>query len=130
MINLIAITCHNKKDISGHAGACRNYLIYKIIGNIIVAKDLIELSVEEALHNTFHNPVENPSHPLFKVNILLTGGIGIGGINRLKHYKVDAFIVAETNPDVAVKKLLNGTLIYLDPNSLQPAGNCGCCGAH
>lgn len=128
MINAVAITCQNKKKISGHAGTCRNYLIYKIIDNIIVSKELIEISIEEALHNTFHNPIENPNHPLFKVDILLTGGIGLGGIMHLKHYKVQAFIVDETNPDEAVKKLLDGNLTHLDPNSLQPAGNCGCGG--
>lgn len=130
MINSVAITFQNKKDISGHAGACRNYLIYQIIDNIIVSKECIELSVEEALHNTFHSATENPNHPLFQVEVLLTGGIGLGGITRLKHYKVDAFIISETNPDEAVKKLLDGTLNYLDPNSLQPAGNCGCGGHH
>lgn len=130
MINSVAITCQNKKDISGHAGGCRNYLIYKIIDNIIVSKEWLELSIEEALHNTFHSATENSSHPLFQVDVLLTGGIGMGGIMHLKHYKVDAFIVSETNPDEAVKNLLNGTLTYLDPNSLQPAGNCGCGGHH
>ncbi len=126
MINSVAITCQNKKDISGHAGACRNYLVYKIIDNIIVSKEWLNLSIEEALHNTFHNATENPNHPLFQVDVLLTGGIGMGGIMRLKRYKVDAFIVSETNPDAAIKKLLDGTLTSLDPNSLQPAGNCNC----
>ncbi|NQW36890.1 MAG: nitrogen fixation protein [Flavobacteriales bacterium] len=128
MINTIALTFQNGKDISGHAGACQNYLIYKIIDKFVVSKELITLSVDEALHNTFHSPTENPNHPIFKVDVLLTGGIGMGGIIRLKSYQVDAFIVDETNPDVAVTKLLDGTLEHLDPNSLQPAGSCGCGG--
>ena len=107
MINTISLTFQNGKDISGHAGACQNYLIYKIIDKFVVSKELITLSVDEALHNTFHSPTENPNHPIFKV---------------------DAFIVDETNPDVAVTKLLDGTLEHLDPNSLQPAGSCGCGG--
>ncbi|MCF6213461.1 MAG: hypothetical protein L3J45_05480 [Flavobacteriaceae bacterium] len=126
MINTIAVTCQNLKEVSGHAGTCQNYLIYTLIDNIVVDKKLRALSRDEILHNTFHSPIENPDHPIFKADILLTGGIGMGGINRLKMYQVDTFIIAETDPDEAVEKLLRNVLEVLNPNDKQPAGSCGC----
>lgn len=71
MISSIAVCFQNMEEISGHAGACQNYLIYKIRDNIIVEKEVLQLAPEEALHNTFHNPNANPNHPLFKVGCIV-----------------------------------------------------------
>jgi len=125
MKNTIAITCQNKKELSEHAGMCRNFFVYTVEGTKILSKELLELTKEESLHNAFHNPeMEGKSHPIFDVDILLVGGIGIRAINKLKTYGVATYIVQEKNPDIAVEKLLSGNL----EAAQHPEGSCNCSG--
>jgi len=112
----IAITSQNKKTITKHAGQCKNYLIYTIENDEIVSKKIIELSEEETLHYTFHHSSdENCKNILFDADILLTGSIGNGAINRLAKENVTAYIVKEKNPEIAIRNLINETLETFAP---------------
>lgn len=132
MKRTVAITCQNRKEVSGHAGKCRNFFIYTIDDTKILSKELLELSKEEALHEAFHNPeMAGQAHPIFDVDIFLVGGIGIGAINKLKAHNVDTYIVRETNPDTAIESFLAGTLEVLDLDNYDGgACNCGDEGHH
>ncbi len=126
MKRTVAITCQNRKEVSGHAGKCRNFFIYTIDDTKILSKELLELSKEEALHEAFHNPeMAGQPHPIFDVDIFLVGGIGIGAIYKLKTHKVDTYIIRETNPDTAVESFLAGTLEVLDLDNYD-GGACNC----
>lgn len=127
MKSLIAITSQNKKTITKHAGECKNYLIYTIDDKVITNKSVLELSEKETLHNAFHHGSnENSKSILFEVDILLAGSIGKGAINLLANKNVTAFIVNEKDPDLAVEKLLNGTLETIAPACNESNG----CGHH
>jgi len=127
MKNLVAVTCQNRKEVSGHAGMCRNFLMYTIDNNIIISKKLLELGKEESLHNALHQgDFETVNHPIFNVNILLTGGIGMGAITKLKTKNVASYIIEEKNPDTAIDNLLNGQLKAFMPDDNNPEGSCNC----
>lgn len=132
MKTIVAVTAQNRKTIFEHAGKCRNFLIYTIDDNVIINKNLLELSEEETLHNLFHQ--ENNSNitsSLFDIDILLTRGIGEGAIQKLAMQNVVCYKIEETNPDTAINKLINGTLEAVAPVSHDKSGcSCNCRGQH
>ena len=124
MKTLVAITSHNRKSITEHAGRCRNFYIYTIVNDSIVKKELLELSSGETLHEVFHG--EKPTHSvLFDVDILLTGGIGNGAIQKLAVNNVACYIIKEKDPDEAIAKLIKGILEAYAPVSHRGDCNCG-----
>ena len=118
METIVAVTSQNKKTVTKHAGECRNYFIYTINKNIISSKKTLELEDNEILKYTFHEDKSaNPKNLLYDVDILLTGSIGRGGVNRLANQNVTAYVIKEKDPDTAVDKLINGTLEAFAPVS-------------
>ncbi len=125
MKNIVAVTFQNKKSIFNHTGKCRNYLIYTINGAVIESKRLLELSRDETLRIFFQN--ENKKHVLLECDILLTRGIGSGAIEKLAKYGIACYKIEETDPDIAIEKLINGTLEAMAPISNEISGcNCNC----
>lgn len=116
MKTLVAITSQNRKSITGHAGRCRNFFVYTIENDSIVKKELLELTSGETLHEVFHGI--KPTHSvLFDVDILLTGGIGNGAIQKLAINNVTCYTVQEKDPDEAINKLMKGVLEVVAPVS-------------
>jgi len=129
MKNTIAITCQNRKEVSGHAGMCRNFFVYTVDSDRVISKKILELTKEESLHHVLHNGnMEIVNHPIFNVNILLTGGIGMGAITKLKTKNVASYIIEEKNPDTAVSNLLKGELKAYMPDDNNLEGSCNCNG--
>lgn len=133
MKTIVAVTAQNRKTIFDHAGKCRNFLIYTIDNNVIVTEKLLELSEEETLHHFFHqeNSDTNATSSLFDIDILLTRGIGEGAIQKLAMQNVVCYKIKETDPDIAINKLINGTLEAMSPVSHDKSGcGCNCGGQH
>ena len=124
MKTLVAVTSQNKKDITGHAGHCRVFYMYSIENDEIIKKDLLELKKEEVLHEILHadKPVRSE---LFDADIMLTGGIGGGAVQKLATHNVACYIVEEKDPDVAIEKLIKGVLEAYAPVSHKGGCNCG-----
>ncbi|MEN8247889.1 MAG: NifB/NifX family molybdenum-iron cluster-binding protein [Bacteroidota bacterium] len=107
----IAVTNQNKKTINGHAGKTSRFLIYSIENNEIIEKSLLELAKEDLLHTRFHeSPNPWAPHPIYDVDIIITGSAGMGFVNRLSRVNTQVIITPESNPDTAVKLLLEGNL--------------------
>jgi predicted Fe-Mo cluster-binding NifX family protein len=123
MKTLVAVTAQNRKTIFEHAGKCRNFLVYTIKDNIITDKKLLELKKEEVLHNILHEV--NTTSVLYDVDILLTRGIGNGAIQKLAKHNVACYKIEETDPDMAIDKLIKGTLEAVSPVSHE-ASSCNC----
>jgi len=120
----VAITAQNRKSISSHAGACRNYHIYTIDGNGNYKKELVELAKNESLMFTFHEDTsENPKNYIFDMNFLLTQGIGQGGANKLAAQNVTALVIKETDPDIAIQKFIDKTLVFFEPENHHHKGH-------
>ncbi len=118
METIVAVTSQNKKTVTKHAGECRNYLIYTIKNNEITSKKILELKDNEILKYTFHEDKStSPKNLLYDVDILLTGSIGPGGVNRLANQNVTAYVIKDKDPDIAIEKLIKGTLEAFSPVS-------------
>ena len=128
MKTIVAVTFQNKKTVSSHAGKCRTYLIYTIHNSMVESKKLLELTIKETLHSFFHNENSTKRHILFESDILLTKGIGNGAIEKLAKNGVACYKIEESDPDIAIEKLINGTLEAMAPISNAVSGcscNCG-----
>jgi predicted Fe-Mo cluster-binding NifX family protein len=109
----VAVTSQNQKVISGHAGKTSRFYIYTIDepSKVITNKEPITLAKEDILHNRFHESA-NPwaAHPIFDVDVVITGGAGPGFVNRLATQATKVIITPETDPDEAVRQYLAGSL--------------------
>lgn len=125
MKTIIAVSSQNKRTISQHAGACRNYYIYEIENDKVISKELLSLEKNETLKYTFHeDDSENPQNKLFHVNIILTGGIGAGATAKLAIRDIKAYVIEEKDPDTAIEKIIKGELQAVIPAA--HAGGCSC----
>ena len=109
----IAITYQNQREITGHAGKNSRFLIYTLNTDSkeIESKEIINLTKEDILHNRFHNSLDPYSpHPLFDVDYIITAGAGTGFVNRLATQSVKVLITSETDPEEAVRLLINNKL--------------------
>lgn len=102
----IAVTSQNRKTVTGHAGKCRKFWVYAVEGSEIKGRNLLELPIEQS----FHESADDAPHPLDGINVLITGGMGIGLRQRLKQKGILAVATSETDPDRAVAAWLAGTL--------------------
>lgn len=107
----IAVTSQNKREITEHAGKCRKFWIYEIDEGKIGNKHLLELSLEQSLHES---PLDK-FHPLEDIKILITGGVGAGLQQRLIRRGIKTIVTSEKEPDRAILAYLAGTLERLSP---------------
>ena len=118
----IAVTTNKNGDqVAEHAGHGVYFKIYEVDEQAgLTGSKIIKVDKEHTLHNLLHNPQLNPQeHEVLQCQILLTGGIGMGAINKLYQLGVRAYIIEETNPDEAINQLINGTLKAVDPAVYQ-----------
>ena len=109
----IAVASQNQKTISGHAGKVSRFYIYEIneATKEVISKELITLPREDVLHVRFHESADPwAPHPIFAVDVVITGGAGPGFVNRLASQNTRVVITSEDDPDTAVRLWLNGTL--------------------
>jgi predicted Fe-Mo cluster-binding NifX family protein len=129
MKTIVAVALQNKKTVFEHAEKCRNFLMFAIDDNVVVDKYLLELSKEETLYNLLHKEISknNFASSLFDIDILLARDIGEDAIQKLALENISCFRIEETDPDTAIKELINGTLEAMSPISLDKSGcNCNC----
>ncbi len=110
----IAVTSQNKKSITDHAGRCRNFWVFSVDDQKISDRTLIELPKEQS----FHDCPRHEEHVLDVVDVLISGGMGQGLVNRLSRRGISGVITQEQDPEQAVLKYMNGSL------ALQEAGAC------
>ena len=116
----IAVSSQNKIQVTGHAGKTSRFWIFTVDAGkkTILEKELVDLPKEDILHIRFHES-EDPyaEHPIFKVDVLLTGGAGQGFVNRLATQQVEVLISHEQDPETAVLKYLKGDLEVFQPHT-------------
>ena len=114
----IAVCSQNRKEVTGHAGKCRKFWIYEIKDKEVNKKELLELPIEQSLHQLAHSPVNDPTftHPAYEADVLITGGMGMGLFNRLNMAETRGIITPEKDPDKAVALFLKGNLPVEEPH--------------
>lgn len=108
----IAVAFHNKKNVTGHTGRCRRFLIYDIDQNEITDKHMLEIDK----YQTFHENHDPSNQPLGKVDVLITGGMGMGLVRRLQAMGIEPIITTETDPERSVLLYLAGELPIEQPD--------------
>ena len=101
----IGVTSQNFRTITGHAGKTRRFLIYEPgdTGDPVEV-DRLDLPREMAMHE-----FRGEHHPVFGLDVLITGGCGEGFVRRLAQQGVQVIATGETDPLTAVKQVLQGT---------------------
>jgi len=90
----IAVTSQNFRSITSHAGMTRRFLIYETQPDGGVAEiDRLDLPKSMSLHQ-YHGA----DHPLYGLDVVVTGGCGEGFVQRLGAYGVRVIATAETDP--------------------------------
>jgi predicted Fe-Mo cluster-binding NifX family protein len=98
----IAVSSQDRRTITGHVGRCRKFWVYEIRGNRIDNKTLRELTPAQMLHSS---PLGN-GHPLDDVHVLITAAVTPFLYQRLQRGGVKPFVTEKSDPDDAVRMLL------------------------
>ncbi len=100
----IGVTSQNFRTITGHAGKTRRFLVYEADerGNPVEVERL-DLPREMSMHE-----FRGDDHPIFALDVLITGGCGEGFVRRLAQHGVQVVTTAETDPLAAAGKVLAG----------------------
>ena len=125
----IAVTSQNFRSVTGHAGHARRFLVFRIDDTQSVSLvDKLDLPKELAIHGFD----DRQPHPLYDMDVLITGGAGEGFKRRLAFRGVQVVATGETDPELAVRGFLTGTLMAPEANHHDHAGDehggCGCHG--
>lgn len=101
----IAIATKNYATVSGHAGQCREWLIYDCAPDQpLPAGQRITLEKEQLPHYFD----DSGPHPLDGVEIVVAGSAGDGFIRHMQKRGADVLLTGETDPLAALEKILAG----------------------
>jgi predicted Fe-Mo cluster-binding NifX family protein len=100
----IGITSQNFRTITGHAGKSRRFIVLSPQADGSLQEvERLDLPKEMSMHE-FHGT----SHPLYDLDVLITGGAGAGFIRHLGAYGVKVVATAETDPLKAASDFVAG----------------------
>ena len=102
----IGITSQNFRTITGHAGKTRRFLVLSPQANGTVQEvERLNLPKEMSMHE-----FRGDAHPVYDLDVLITGGCGEGFTQRLAFYGVKVIATAETDPLKAATDYLAGLI--------------------
>lgn len=114
----IAVTSQNKHSVTGHAGKCTKFWVYKIAdGEEKISKELVELNREQSFHSNGHSLPQ----PLDGIHALITGGMGPGLVKMLQELGIQTVITNKTNIDDAVQS-------FIQDGAIMAISQCDCQG--
>ena len=102
----IAVTSQNFKNITGHAGKSRRFIVYEANGaGTPVEVERLDLPKEMSVHE-YHGD----DHPLFRLGLaaLITQGAGQGFTQRMGRHGIAVHATSETDPLRAVAQVAAG----------------------
>jgi len=102
----IAVTSQNRRTVTSHAGRCRRFWIYAVEEGAVAGRELLDLPREQS----FHESRARDPHPLDGIDALISQGMGEGLIRRLAGMGARGYLTDESDPDGAVRLLLDGLL--------------------
>ena len=100
----IAFTSQNFRTITGHAGKTRRFLI---IGQGQDGKP-VELERLDLPRKMSMHEYRGHDHPIFRVDLLVSGGCGHGFIQRMGAHGVQVLVTSETDPYAAARMIFSG----------------------
>ena len=101
----IAVTSQNYRTVTGHAGKARRFVVFESDGQTSPREvERLDLDIDMAIHGYDHHA----AHPLYSMNVLITGGAGEGFVRNLAARGVTVVATNETIPSLAVEAFLDG----------------------
>lgn len=123
----IAISSQNFRQVTGHAGHARRFLVYEVGADQgLRLVERLDLPKEFAIHGFD----DRQPHPLYEMDVLITGGAGEGFKRRLAMRGVQVVATGESDPETAVKDFLAGVVKAPEPDDHSGHGNHEGCGCH
>lgn len=102
----IAVSSQNFRTITGHAGKSRRFILYDAGDSGITEVGRLDLPKSSSIHE-----YRGTDHPLFALDVVVTGGCGEGFIRRLAAHGVQVITTAEPDPLVAATAVAAGTAL-------------------
>lgn len=102
----IAVTSQNFKNVTGHAGKSRRFIIFDV-DTPCDSPEVVWLDLP--LEMSFHEFSGGP-HPLDEMDVILTASAGQGFIVKLAQRGVKVITCGESDPRNAVKNYLKGMM--------------------
>lgn len=100
----IAVSSQNFRTITSHAGKTRRFLVYLAQADGTVREfERLDLPKGLALHD-YHGD----DHPLYRVDVVVTGGCGDGFLSRMSAHGVRVVATAEPDPQTAAQAVAAG----------------------
>lgn len=100
----IGITSQNFRTVTGHAGKARRFLIFEShTGGQVSEAERLDLPKEMSMHE-----FRGSTHPIYALDVLITGGCGQGFVQRLAAFGVEVVATGETAPIKAATDYLAG----------------------
>jgi predicted Fe-Mo cluster-binding NifX family protein len=118
----IAVASDNNKNVTGHLGRCRGFIIYQTDGELIISKEYRDnLFTHHRLHGHSEEHSHNHSHSalaegLSDCSVLLFKSGGWRVIEDLKSVNIYPFLTDEEDADTAV-------VLYLKKELEEKIGN-------
>ncbi len=104
----IAVSSNDGKQLCGHAGQARHWLIFEgEMGGRASQIDRLELASQNVFHH--HKDTSGP-HPLESVQALISKSAGEGFLRRMAKKGIDAKLTTERNAQKAADDYLAGRL--------------------
>lgn len=124
----IAVTSQNFREITGHAGRARRFLVFDVdAGASVREAERLDLPKELAMHGFD----DRQSHPLDEMDVLITAGAGDGFIHRMAVRGIRVVTTSETDPEIGVHAFLAGCLKAPRPHVPHDHDHAGhVCGCH
>jgi predicted Fe-Mo cluster-binding NifX family protein len=127
----IAVSSHNFKKVTGHAGKSRRFIIFEV-GSPCDAPEVVWLDLPPDM--AFHG-FSGTKHPLDDMDVILTASAGQGFIAKLAERGVQVVTCSESDPRKAVRDYLTGSFKPVNPHAhlvherdKHIDGNCCCFG--
>lgn len=100
----IAVSSQNFRTITSHAGKTRRFLVYQAqVDGSVREIERLDLPMGWSLHD-YHGD----DHPLYRVDVVVTGGCGDGFVKRLSAHAVRVVATSETDPQTAARAVAAG----------------------
>ena len=107
----IAIATKDFAVVSGHAGQCRQWLVYDLgrhrPGQLLPAPQRVALGADEVLH-VF---ADDRAHPLDGVDLAVVASAGDGFIRHMAKRGAQVLLTGETDPAAALARVLAGEVL-------------------
>ncbi len=122
----IAVSSQNYRTVTSHAGKTRRFLIYRAeAGGPVQEVERLDLPKDMTIHEFHGSGHGSGDHPLFAVNVIITGSAGDGFIRRMESHGVRVAQTSETDPLAAVACYLAGALPPAAPHTHEGHGHEG-----